>query len=88
MIAGAPEKSGGRGFEPKSGGFRGRPALGTIDVAGPRWHSMVAHRLGKARVAGSNPARGSTLLRPNRILYFQDCDEFLRVGMVEVLCSL
>jgi hypothetical protein len=26
----------------------------------PRWPSWLGHRLGKAEVAGSNPARGST----------------------------
>ena len=27
----------------------------------PRWPSWLGHRLGKAEVAGSNPARGSTI---------------------------
>jgi hypothetical protein len=31
----------------------------------PRWPSLVGHRLGKAAVAGSNPARGSNFLRKN-----------------------
>ena len=31
----------------------------------PRWPSLVGHRLGKAAVAGSNPARGSNYLRSN-----------------------
>jgi hypothetical protein len=80
MIAGAPETSGGRGIEPKPGGLRGTPALGTIQCCGPRWHSVVAHRLGKAGVAGSNPARGSILIDESLELFFLLADdEFLRV---------